>query len=137
MTPVRAAIAALGAGLALGVVVAPAWAEHWVLPAHPTWYWQLQGRPRFEPVQITDVDEGWTNVVVSPAPILKLCQFTYALPEVCVIVNWEPLVLNDAEPCVTELPVGLARTATGLVNDASRSRAAAVAKRIRMVRLSS
>ena len=76
MRPSRAAIAALGAGLALGAVVAPAlasrvasapaWASdrppvsraagHWVLPAHPTWYWQLQGSPRTEPVQISDVD---------------------------------------------------------------------------------
>jgi hypothetical protein len=29
---------------------------HWVPPAHLTWYWQLQGKLRLEPVQVTDVD---------------------------------------------------------------------------------
>ena len=72
MRPMRAAIAALGAGLALGAAAAPALASapvsasaplpasgaaaHWVPPAHPTWYWQLQGTVRTEPVQISDVD---------------------------------------------------------------------------------
>jgi hypothetical protein len=29
---------------------------HWVPPSRLTWYWQLQGKPKVEPVQATDVD---------------------------------------------------------------------------------
>jgi hypothetical protein len=34
--------------------------QRWVPPRHLSWYWQLQGDPRFEPVQATDFD-GFDN----------------------------------------------------------------------------
>jgi hypothetical protein len=40
-------------GVAVGAASASA---HWVPPQRLTWYWQLQGRPRVEPVMATDVD---------------------------------------------------------------------------------
>ncbi len=39
--------------------------------------------------QTTEEDEGWTKVVVWPAPMLKLCQLMKALSEVWM-VNCEP-----------------------------------------------
>src|SRR5271168_107277 len=57
--------------------------------------------------QTTEEDEGSTNVVVSPAPMLKLCQLIAVLPEV-VIVSTCPELLKLAAPCATVPPTGLA-----------------------------
>lgn len=56
------AAAAVGAAVVAAAVVlsaagvAHAAPAHWRPPQRLTWYWQLQGRPRVEPVQLTDVD---------------------------------------------------------------------------------
>ena len=46
-------------------------------------------------------------MVVSPAAILKLCQFRKAFCET-LIVSCEPLIVAVAEPAVTVMPCGLA-----------------------------
>src|SRR5208337_1366468 len=51
--------------------------------------------------------DGWLKMVVSPAAMLKLCQFRNALCDV-VMVSREPLALKLAEPLCTVMPVGLA-----------------------------
>src|SRR5262249_28183241 len=47
------------------------------------------------------------NLVLSPAPMLKLCQLMYALSEVR-IVNCGPEFANVALPCTTWPPTGFA-----------------------------
>lgn len=55
-------LCALGAaGVTAARPIGSSAAGHWVLPAHPTWYWQLQGPVRLEPVDITDVDAFTTT----------------------------------------------------------------------------
>ena len=56
----------------------------------------------------TELTEGWLKMVVSPAAMLKLCQFKNALCEV-VMVSRGPLVVAVALPPATVMPVGLAR----------------------------
>ena len=57
----RPAIAALAACLGLcGLARAARARTRWVPPAHLTWYWQLEGRVRAEPVQASDID-GFDN----------------------------------------------------------------------------
>jgi hypothetical protein len=53
----------------------------------------------------------WINLVISPAPIEKLCQLMMALGE---LVTWSrlPAWRNAALPLTTVGPVGLACTAT-------------------------
>src|SRR5579885_522342 len=57
--------------------------------------------------QTTDEADGWTNAVVSPAPILKLCQLMTVLLA-APTVSIEPDALKVAAPCATLPPVGLA-----------------------------
>src|ERR1017187_436998 len=55
----------------------------------------------------TDEMDGWLKTVVSPAPMLKLCQFSPASGDV-VMARREPLTVAAAEPLCTVMPVGLA-----------------------------
>jgi hypothetical protein len=59
-TPLTAALVAFAAALALGLTagaaIAPAAHARWRPPAHLTWYWQLQGTVKMEPVAVTDAD---------------------------------------------------------------------------------
>src|ERR1043166_2751088 len=57
--------------------------------------------------QTIEVEEGWTNVVVSPGRMLKLCQLSTAFWPACT-VSCEPLCVALAEPCATVMPVGFA-----------------------------
>jgi hypothetical protein len=62
-------IVALAAGLcACGVAGGASARTRWVPPAHLTWYWQLQGQVRVEPVQVSDID-GFDN---SAAEVARL-----------------------------------------------------------------
>src|SRR5471030_169401 len=55
----------------------------------------------------SECDDGWLKTVVSPAPILKLCQLSTARFPV-VMVSCEPLACVVAAPEATVMPVGLA-----------------------------
>src|SRR5215813_3057424 len=57
--------------------------------------------------QTIDEDEGWAKIVLSPRPMLKLCQLITARSEV-LIVRIEPAVLKVALPWPTVPPTGLA-----------------------------
>src|ERR1700679_1216494 len=54
-----------------------------------------------------ELDDGWRNEVVWPAPMLKLCQFKMA-NWLTVILSCEPICWAMALPAVTVSPVGLA-----------------------------
>jgi hypothetical protein len=55
--------------------------------------------------QTTDEAEGWMNVVVSPAPMLKLCQLMKALCE-AVMLSCDPFCDALTAPLPTVMPCG-------------------------------
>src|SRR5215831_7164184 len=61
--------------------------------------------------QTTEDADGWMKVVVSPTPMLKLCQLMAARSEVWMVNCAPPAeVVIVAVPCVAEPRTGLART---------------------------
>ena len=56
-----------------------------------------------------EVEEGWTNFVVSPAAMLKVFQLRMAFCD-AVTVSCEPLCAAVAVPRPMDRPVGLAST---------------------------
>src|ERR1017187_3775675 len=59
--------------------------------------------------QTTDEAEGWMNVVVSPAPMLKLCQLMKALCE-AVMLSCDPFCDALTVPLPTVMPCGFPGT---------------------------
>ncbi len=78
--------AALATLCATGAPVAGA-ATHWVPPARLTWYWQLTGTPKVEPVQVTDFD-GFDNSAATVASFHALGQRTICYINVGTAENW-------------------------------------------------
>lgn len=76
------------AALTLGVPAAPA-AAHWVPPTHLTWYWQLQGSVKVEPVMATDMD-AFDNTAATVAKFHALGQKVIAYIDVGTWENWRP-----------------------------------------------
>jgi hypothetical protein len=67
---------------------APATARrHWVPPARLTWYWQLQGHVRIEPVAVTDID-GLDNSAATVATLHHLHQHVICYIDVGTWENW-------------------------------------------------
>jgi hypothetical protein len=52
----------------IAVAAGPARATVWTPPAHLTWYWQLQGTVRIEPVEVSDID----GFATPPATVARL-----------------------------------------------------------------
>ena len=83
------------ASVAAGATLAPAHGAarmlpgHWVPPAHLTWYWQLQGRLRIEPVQVTDVD-GFDTSAATVARLHAIGQHVVCYIDVGTWENWRP-----------------------------------------------
>ena len=46
-------------------------ASHWTPPQQLTWYWQLTGTPKVEPVAATDID-GFDNSAATVASITPI-----------------------------------------------------------------
>ena len=85
-----AAIAAvLTVTLTAGAGSAPAARARWRPPAHFTWYWQLQGRPRFEPVAVTDLD-GWNTSAATVARLHARGQHVVCYVDVGTWERWRP-----------------------------------------------
>jgi hypothetical protein len=68
---------ALGGGAALGSLGGSRSAR-WSPPAHLSWYWQLQGAPKLEPVQVTDID-GFANTAAVVARLHRAGRFARSL----------------------------------------------------------
>ena len=75
-------VAAPGAGAASGV-------SRWRPPAHLTWYWQLQGRLRIEPVQVTDAD-AFSTTAATVARLHRLGQHVVCYLDIGTWENWRP-----------------------------------------------
>ena len=61
----------------------------WTPPQHLTWYWQLQGTPKVEPVQATDFD-GFDNGSATVASFHAAGQHTICYIDVGTWENWRP-----------------------------------------------
>ena len=83
---VTAVLAVVVSSLALGCAQASA-RRHWVPPAHLTWYWQLQGQVRVEPVALTDMD-GFDNSAATVAALHRLHQHVMCYVDVGTWENW-------------------------------------------------
>jgi hypothetical protein len=70
----------------------------WVPPKHLTWYWQLQGTPKVEPVMATDFD-GFDNTAATVASFHALGQKAICYIDVGTWENWR----SDA----SQFPAGL------------------------------
>ena len=64
-------------------------APGWVPPQRLTWYWQLAGTPKIEPVQVTDID-GFDNTAATVADFHSLCQRVICYIDVGTWENWRP-----------------------------------------------
>jgi hypothetical protein len=64
-------------------------ASHWVPPQQLTWYWQLTGAPKVEPVQATDMD-GFDNSAATVAEFHSLGQRVICYVDVGTWENWRP-----------------------------------------------
>jgi len=73
-------------GLLPGVARA---ASHWTPPQQLTWYWQLTGTPRVEPVAATDVD-GFDNSSAAVADFHAIGQRMICYIDVGTWENWRP-----------------------------------------------
>jgi hypothetical protein len=62
-------------------------AAYWVPPQHLTWYWQLTGTPKVEPVQATDMD-GFDNSAATVASFHALGQRAICYIDVGTAENW-------------------------------------------------
>jgi hypothetical protein len=83
-----------GIGLALAFVcgLIPTAAEAapgWVPPQQLTWYWQLTGAPKIEPVQATDID-GFDNTAATVAHFHSLGQRVICYVDVGTWEDWRP-----------------------------------------------
>ena len=61
----------------------------WMPPAHLTWYWQLQGRLRVEPVAMTDVD-AFSTPATTVARLHRLGQRVVCYVDVGTWERWRP-----------------------------------------------
>lgn len=97
---VSAAIVSGGAVLALALLALPATARsatarsaaarsRWRLPAKLTWYWQLQGAIRIEPVQASDVD-GFDTSAATVARLHAAGQHVICYVDVGTWEDWRP-----------------------------------------------
>ncbi len=88
---------ALGAGVALGALGGGRALEalggfrgaRWFPPAHLTWYWQLQGAPKLEPVQVTDID-GFDTTPATVGRLHRAGQHVVCYIDVGTWENWRP-----------------------------------------------
>ena len=64
-------------------------AAYWVPPKQLTWYWQLTGSPKVEPVQATDMD-GFDNSAATVADFHSLGQRVICYIDVGTWENWRP-----------------------------------------------
>jgi hypothetical protein len=71
------------------VAAAPAAAAWWTPPKALTWYWQLTGTPKVEPVMATDVD-GFDTSAASVAQFHALGQRMICYIDVGTAENWRP-----------------------------------------------
>jgi hypothetical protein len=62
---------------------------HWRPPQRLTWYWQLQGTVKLEPVQATDVD-GFENSAAEVARLHHAGQHVICYIDVGTWENWRP-----------------------------------------------
>ncbi|MGZ4299773.1 MAG: endo alpha-1,4 polygalactosaminidase [Solirubrobacteraceae bacterium] len=76
--------------LAASAIASPAVARtRWVLPAHLTWYWQLQGRVRIEPVDASDID-GFDTTAAEVARLHARGQHVICYVDVGTWERWRP-----------------------------------------------
>jgi len=64
-------------------------ASRWVPPQRLTWYWQLTGTPKVEPVQVTDMD-GFDTSAATVAGFHGLGQRTICYIDVGTWESWRP-----------------------------------------------
>jgi hypothetical protein len=64
-------------------------ASHWTPPQQLTWYWQLTGTPKVEPVAATDVD-GFDNSAATVANFHAIGQRMICYIDVGTWENWRP-----------------------------------------------
>jgi hypothetical protein len=64
-------------------------ASHWTPPQQLTWYWQLTGTPKVEPVAVTDVD-GFDNSAATVANFHAIGQRMICYIDVGTWENWRP-----------------------------------------------
>jgi hypothetical protein len=83
-----AAVAACLCALILGAGSAGA-RTRWVPPAHLTWYWQLQGDVRIEPVDATDID-GFDHGAAEVARLHARGQHVICYIDVGTWERWRP-----------------------------------------------
>ena len=60
---------------------------NWTPPQHLTWYWQLQGTPKIEPVMATDID-GFDNSAAEVATLHAAGQHVICYIDVGTAENW-------------------------------------------------
>ena len=92
MRPVLIRCIRIGAALAIvcAALAAPAGATaRWVPPQKLTWYWQLAGTPKVEPVQATDMD-GFDNSAATVSSFHARGQRTICYIDVGTWENWRP-----------------------------------------------
>ena len=77
-----------GAGAPPGAASAAA-PRHWIPPAQLTWYWQLQGRLRFEPVAVTDID-GFDSSAATVAALHARGEHVICYMDAGTWENWRP-----------------------------------------------
>jgi hypothetical protein len=90
--PVLTRCARIGAALAIvcAALAAPAGAAaRWVPPQKLTWYWQLAGTPKVEPVQATDMD-GFDHSAATVAGFHARGQRAICYLDVGTWENWRP-----------------------------------------------
>lgn len=85
LTAIAAAIVVVCGVLAAGAQAA----AHWVPAQQLTWYWQLTGSPKVEPVQATDMD-GFDNSAATVADFHSLGQHVICYIDVGTWENWRP-----------------------------------------------
>ncbi len=83
-----------GVGVMLAIVcgLLPAGASaasHWTPPQQLTWYWQLTGTPKVEPVAATDID-GFDNSSATVADFHAIGQRMICYIDVGTLENWRP-----------------------------------------------
>ena len=64
-------------------------ASHWQPPQQLTWYWQLTGTPKVEPVDATDID-GFDSSAQTVAAFHALGQHVICYIDVGTAENWRP-----------------------------------------------
>ena len=64
-------------------------ASHWTPPQQLTWYWQLTGTPKVEPVEATDID-GFDNSSGTVANFHAIGQRVICYIDVGTSENWRP-----------------------------------------------